>query len=191
MANEGVEALGALLATYQNGGNVTQTVNTAVEAAQNQTPQTVLNASLAAAQLIDSAVSSIGRNPPVLISTANGEIPVAGIAISAASALNNAAQVIVAIPSGKIPKAEAYGALSDAYGAIGGVALGIAAVAGGTAGSIALLATIGGALTIASVGLAITRREYEVLPFAKGKRQDLTPVIFFVAEKQHYLTAGA
>jgi len=46
MANEGVEALGALLATYQNGGNVIQTVNTAVEAAQNQTPQTVLNASL-------------------------------------------------------------------------------------------------------------------------------------------------
>lgn len=59
MANQGVEALSTVLATYQNGGNVTQTVTAAATAAKSGESQDAVNASLAAAQLVDSAVSSI------------------------------------------------------------------------------------------------------------------------------------
>lgn len=62
MANQNVEALSTVLATYQNGGNVTQTVKSAVDAAKENTPQNNVNATIAAAQLVDSAVSSIGKN---------------------------------------------------------------------------------------------------------------------------------
>ena len=155
MANQGVEALSTVLATYQNGGNVTQTVTAAATAVEKGGGQNAVNASLAAAQLVDSAVSSIGKNLPAVINTVDGKIPVAGVVLSTASALNNAQQVINALPSGKIPQSQAIGAIGDAAGAIGGAALALAAVAAGTAGAVAVVATLGAALTVASVGLAI------------------------------------
>mgnify|MGYP007017067686 FL=1 len=86
MANQGVEALSTVLATYQNGGNVTQTVTAAATAAEKGGGQNAVNASLAAAQLVDSAVSSIGKNLPAVINTVDGKIPVADVVLSTASA---------------------------------------------------------------------------------------------------------
>jgi len=111
MANQGVEALSTVLATYQNGGNVAQTVTAAATAAETGGGQNAANASLAAAQLIDSAVSSIGKNLPLVINTVDGNIPVAGSLLSVASALNNAQQVVTSLSTGKIPKTNAIGLL--------------------------------------------------------------------------------
>ena len=155
MSNQYVEALSTVLATYQNGGNVTQTVTAAITALENGGTQSAVNAAIAVSQLLDSAISSIGKNLPLIIKTVDGNIPVAGTLLSAVSALNNAKQVIDALPSGKIPQSQAIGVLGDAAGLVGGAALGLAAVAVGTTGGIAVVATLGAALTVASVGLAI------------------------------------
>lgn len=155
MANANVDALSTVLSTYQNCSNVTTTIKSAVDATNDESFQNNANALIAASQLLDSAVSSFGKNLPFVISTVDGKIPVAGPAISAISALNNASQVIKAAPSGEVPASQLIGAIGDAAGTIGGVALGLAAVGAGTAGAVAVAATLGAALTLASVGLAI------------------------------------
>jgi|GEM_PF-5906521 len=62
MANEGVKALGTVLSTYETGGNVTQTVDSAADAAEEQTQQNQVDAALAAAQLVESRGTPLNRH---------------------------------------------------------------------------------------------------------------------------------
>ena len=98
MSSENVELLATVLASYQNGGNVLQTVSSATAVAaskEDETKQNIANASIAAAQLLDGMVSSIGKSLPYLVIEASEKkLPLAGVAISTLSALNNAQQVI-------------------------------------------------------------------------------------------------
>lgn len=136
MANQNVEALATALGHYQNGGNLIQTgaavKATAKEQSADDQNNSNIAATIAAAQLLDSAVGSFGKSLPPVISTAGGNVPVAGMVISSVSALNNTRLIIGQIPSGSISSSNAWGAIADGFGAIGGAALGVAAVAAGS-----------------------------------------------------------
>ena len=112
---------------------------------------------IASVQLLDSAASSIGKNLPVLLSTAGGKVPLAGPLISTISVLNNGQQILKDVSSGSVQKAQAIGATADVARAIGAIAVGLPAVAAGTAGAVAIVSTLGAAFTVASIGLTIAR----------------------------------
>lgn len=127
MANQGVEALSTVLAHYSNGGNITQLAPNVNQWARNGGFQNLINSLIAAGQLLDSAVGSLGKSlPGSFLNTVDGRIPVLGVVLSSVSALNNAIQIIKDVPTGSISKGQALALIGDTAGAIGGVALALA-----------------------------------------------------------------
>jgi hypothetical protein len=143
VSNVGIEVVQMILGQLSNGLNAGLVGKNVGELAEGQGDRT--STAISIGQAIDGLMGSIGKAlPKIAITTAQGDIPLAGILLSVGSLSNNLYGLSQQLSSGELKKGSLDGAIGDACSLTGGVILGLTAIATAEPAAVGIAAALGG-----------------------------------------------